>query len=256
MSIIDWPKEERPREKLLARGARALSDAELLAIFIHCGTRGKTAVDVARDLLKNSVDDGSGSNRNSCNSSHSGSLKKILDLSCREFCRNLGLGVARYAQLQAALEIGRRYVEQQVNGREQDRLSSVASAKSYCATQLSRHQQEVFAVAFMDAANRVIHYAEMFYGTINRAVIYPREVVRLALQHNAVAVVLMHNHLSGRVQPSADDQTVTRRMEQALSLIDVCILDHIIVGIGSELPPFSFAENGMLVAVAAAAAPK
>jgi len=225
MSINNWPKEERPREKLLTRGARALSDAELLAIFIRCGIKGKTAVDIARDLLQ-----------------QFGSIKKLLDLEQKKFCRSAtGLGAAKYVQLQAALELSKRYLSHQLNHSKQ--IGSIAGAKLYCSIHLSQHQQEVFAVALLDNHHHLIHYAEMFYGTVNRATIYPREVVKIALQHNAAAIVLMHNHISGSLHPSTDDHLVTQQLQQALKLIDVKVLDHIIVG-NNEC--FSFAEAKLI----------
>lgn len=227
MNITQWPQEERPREKLLLRGTKALSDAELLAIFVHCGVRGKTAVDVARELLQ-----------------QFGNIKALLDLEQHEFCQHCGLGIAKYAQLQAALELARRYVAQTLN--RNTAIKDIVAAKFYCANNLGQHKREVFAVAFLDNNHQILHYDELFYGTINRAAVYPREVVRKALQYNAVAVILMHNHITGVVMPSNDDKQVTKRLQKALELIDVEVLDHTIVGKGEC---FSFAENQELCQV-------
>lgn len=223
-TIIDWPKDERPREKLLAHGANALSDAELLAIFIRCGVKGKTAVDIARALLQKF-----------------GNVKKLLDANQKDFCDSLGLGIAKYAQLQAVLELSRRYLSKHVN--DNDNITSVATAKLFCAMCLSKHQQEVFSAVFLDNNNHVVHYAELFYGTINRATIYPREVIKRALQYNAAALIVAHNHISGSIEPSDDDHVVTRRLKEAVALMDMKLLDHIIVGNGEC---FSFAEAKLL----------
>jgi len=220
-NISEWPKAERPREKLLARGSAALSDAELLAIFIRCGVKGKTAVDVARELLQ-----------------RFGNLKILLDLDCKKFCACCGLGVAKYAELQASLELVRRYVAQTFNN--SGLISDVTTTKLYCATKLGQHKREVFAVMFLDNNHQIIYYDEMFFGTINRATVYPREVARKALHHNASAVVLLHNHIAGSALPSKDDRQVTLQLQKVLMLIDVKVLDHIIVGSGEC---FSFAEN-------------
>lgn len=227
MTIMNWPKEERPREKLLTLGARALSDAELLAIFIRCGTKGKTAVDVARDLLQ-----------------QFGNIKKLLDADAKEFCRGIGLGIAKYTQLQAALELSRRYLTKQLNsGNGEDNITSTARAKLYCAACLSQYKQEVVVAIFLDSNNRIINYAELFHGTIDRATVYPREIVKRALLHNAAALILAHNHISENALPSPDDHTVTQRVQQALALVDVKLLDHIIVGNGEC---FSFAEEKLM----------
>lgn len=221
MNITQWPQEERPREKLLLRGAGALSDAELLAIFIRCGVKGKTAVDVARELLQ-----------------QFGNIKGLLDLERQEFCQCCGLSMAKYAKVQAALELARRYVAQTLS--RTTAVKDIVAAKLYCANNLGQHKREVFAVAFLDNNHQILHYDELFYGTINRAAVYPREVVRKALQYNAVAVILMHNHIAGAAVPSDDDKQVTKQLQKALELIEVEVLDHIIVGKGEC---FSFAEK-------------
>lgn len=222
MNIKQWPHAERPREKLLLQGAGSLSDAELLAIFIRCGVKGKTAVDIARGLLQ-----------------QFGNFKKIIDLERQEFCCCSGLGVAKYVELQATLELVKRYIGQTLS--DSGSFADIVAAKLYCAAKLSQHKREVFAAAFLDNSNQLLHYDELFYGTINRAVVYPREVVRKALQYNAASLILMHNHIAGgAVLPSNDDKQVTAHLQEVLAVIDVKILDHIIVGDGEC---FSFAEN-------------
>lgn len=225
MTITDWPTEERPREKLLAQGAHTLSDAELLAIFIRCGTKGKTALDIARDLLR-----------------RFGNVKKLLDLRQEEFCAgSVGLGVAKYAQLQAVIELSRRYLIGELS--DSENINSTECAKLYCATCLSRYQQEVFIAVFLDSDHHLLSYAELFRGTIDRAAVYPREVVKQALQCNAAALIVAHNHLSGNVEPSEEDKAVTLQLQHALALVDIKLLDHIIVG---KSICFSFAEKNLL----------
>lgn len=224
MPITEWHSTERPREKLLQRGAGALSDAELLAIFIRTGVRGKTAVDIARELLQ-----------------EFGSLRKLLMVEQMGFCAVPGLGAAKYAQLQAALEIGKRYLHESLE--QGDQFSSADDTKRYVSLKLRGFEHEVFAVLFLDNQHRLIGYEEMFHGTINEASVYPREVVKRALFHNAAAVIFAHNHPSGCVEPSQTDQHITETLTQALALLDIRVLDHIIVGNGA---PFSFAERGMV----------
>lgn len=224
MGINDWPQEERPREKLLAAGAKALSDAELLAIFISSGTKEQTAVDVARGLLH-----------------HFGGIKNILDADQQALCQFKGLGMVKYIKLQAALELNRRYLAKCINGDKN--VANSEFAKLYFASHLSQYKQEVFAAAFLDSKHNILHYVELFYGSINRATVYPREVVKKALQYNAAYAIFAHNHISGESMPSEDDRIVTIQLAQALSLVDVAVLDHIIVGKGES---FSFAEEKLL----------
>ncbi|MCE3251198.1 MAG: hypothetical protein K0Q67_208 [Cellvibrio sp.] len=224
MPITDWPKAERPREKLLSLGPRALSDAELLAIFLRVGCVGKSAVDLARELLH-----------------EYGGLRQLLEASQREFCKGLGLGNAKYAQLQAVLEMGRRHLSATM--KEGDLLSSPDLVRSYLSAQLRHQPREVFAVLFLDSQNRLIAYEELFFGTIDGASIYPREVVRRALAHNCASVILSHNHPSGVAEPSQADCRITRRLQESLELIDVRVIDHMVVGDSAVI---SFAERGLL----------
>jgi DNA repair protein RadC len=224
MSIAHWPAAERPREKLLTLGPRALSDAELLAIFLRVGCVGKSAVDLARELLQ-----------------QYGGLRPLLEASQRDFCKGLGLGDAKYAQLQAVLEMGRRHLSASM--KSGDMLNSPELVRRYLSAQLRHQPREVFAVLFLDNQNRLIVYEELFFGTIDGASVYPREVVRRALAHNAAAVILAHNHPSGVAEPSQADQRITQRLMAALDLIDVRVLDHMVVG-DSEV--VSFAERGIL----------
>ncbi len=223
MAITDWPIEERPREKLLARGASSLSDAELLAIFLRTGCHGVTAVDLARQLLEDFS-----------------SLKPMLEANEQEFCRHKGLGRAKYAQLQAILEMARRHLYE--NMQRGDALTSPKDTRQYLKAQLQSYPNEVFACLFLDNRNRVISFEKMFFGTIDGASVYPREVVRLALQKNAAAVIFAHNHPSGVAEPSKADEQITARLKSALELVDIRVLDHMIIG--DEV--VSFAERGLL----------
>ncbi|RYY73839.1 MAG: JAB domain-containing protein [Gammaproteobacteria bacterium] len=224
MSIADWPAAERPREKLLDLGPAALSDAELLAIFLRVGCVGKSAVDLARELLH-----------------EYGGLRQLLEASQAEFCRGLGLGSAKYAQLQAVLEMGRRHLSATL--KEGDLLTTPDLVRNYLSAQLRHQPREVFAVLFLDNQNRLIAYEELFYGTIDGASVYPREVVKKALAKNSAAVILAHNHPSGIAEPSQADQRITQRLQDALNLVDIRVLDHMVVG-DSEV--ISFAERGLL----------
>jgi len=224
MSIRDWPAQERPREKLLQLGPAALSDAELLAIFLRTGITGRSAVDLARDLLKEF--DG---------------LRPLLEADQAEFCRHKGLGQAKYVQLQAVLEMARRHLEATLS--RGDALCSPDDTRRFLAARLRHHPYEVFACLFLDNRNRVIAFEELFRGTINGASVHPREVVRRTLEHNAAALILSHNHPSGVAEPSHSDRQLTERLKQALELVDVRVLDHIVVGDGEQV---SFAERGWL----------
>jgi len=224
MAITDWPIDERPREKLLRRGPEALSDAELLAIFLRIGLPGKTAVDLARDLLEE----------------HKG-LTNLLAADHRRFCASKGLGTAKFAQLQAALEMTRRFLGDRL--RRGDALASPEATRHYLQSRLRTHVQEVFACVFLDSRHRVIEYEELFRGTIDGASVHPREVLRRALHHNAAAVILAHNHPSGVSEPSDADTQITRRLKTALELVDVRLLDHFVIGDGT---PTSMAERGLI----------
>lgn len=224
MAITDWPAGERPREKLLQRGAAALSDAELLAIFLRTGVVGKSAVDLARELL-----------------ARFGSLTQLCAASEAEFCAMHGMGQAKYVQLQAVLEMARRALREQMQCG--DALSSPRTVRDYLRLLLGVRQQEVFLVIFLDSQHRVLVAEEMFHGTLTQTSVYPREVVKRALAHNAAAVILAHNHPSGVAEPSEADRLLTDALKQACSLVDVQVLDHFVVTAGETL---SFAERGML----------
>ena len=224
MSIVDWPVGERPREKLLERGAAALSDAELLAIFLRTGVVGKSAVDLARELLQ-----------------RFGSLTRMFAATEAEFCALHGMGQAKFVQLQAVLEMSRRALrEEMVSG---DALNSPAAVRDYLRLLLGGRGQEVFLVLFLDAQHRVIAAEELFHGTLTQTSVYPREVVKRALYHNAAATIFAHNHPSGVSEPSQSDQLLTDALRQALTLVDVRVLDHFIVAGNACL---SFAERGLL----------
>lgn len=224
LPISDWPEAERPREKLIAHGAAALSDAELLAIFLRTGVKGKTAVDLARDLLYKF-----------------GGLRPLLCADKNSFLQQEGLGPAKFAQLQAVLEMGRRHLYAEIE--RGDTLSDPLSTRRYLTAKLRDKQQEVFACLFLDNRHRVICFEELFHGTINGASVHPREVVKRALHHNAAALILTHNHPSGVADPSEADRHLTRRLQEALELVDVRVLDHIVIGDGESV---AFAERGWL----------
>jgi DNA repair protein RadC len=224
MHIRDWPEDERPREKLLARGAPALSDAELLAIFIGCGPRGQSAVDLGRQLL-----------------SECGGLRGLLDRPSGELAKLRGLGPARACALVAALELGTRHLGQQLQRGEA--LADPDQAGAYFARKLRPLPHEVFACLFLDTRHRVLAYEELFRGTLDGSEVHPREVARRCLAHNAAAVIFGHNHPSGNPEASAADRAVTARLKQALALVEVRVLDHFIVGDGD---PTSMARRGWL----------
>ena len=224
MSITSWPEAERPREKLLARGPQALSDAELLAIFLRTGVAGKTAVDVARDLL-----------------TQFGSLRALFAAEHAELCAAPGLGDAKYAQLMAALELGRRHLGEALT--RGAALESARDTREYLKACLRDQTHEVFCGLFLDNRHRVIAFEELFTGTLNGTAVYPREVVKHALRHNAAAVIFAHNHPSGVAEPSRADEVLTARLKEALALVDIQVLDHLVVGDGEMV---SFSERGLL----------
>ncbi len=224
MAITDWPALERPREKLLQFGAASLSDAELLAIFLRTGVRGKSAVDLARELLV------------SC-----GSLGALFALKRGEFVGLRGLGDAKFSQLQAVLEMARRALAETLHA--SDALSSPAAVRDFLRLTLARREHEVFLAVLLDAQNRVLVCEELFRGTLTQTSVYPREVVKCVLARNAAAVIFAHNHPSGVAEPSHADQVLTQSLKQALALVDVKVLDHFIVAGASAL---SFAERGLL----------
>ncbi len=224
MAITDWPEGERPREKLLARGAQALSDAELLAIFLRVGVKGKSAVELARELL-----------------THFGGLNRLFAAPQADFAAFNGLGPAKYAQLQAVLEMARRALAEQM--RVGDSLTSPAAVRDFLRLRLAGLPHEVFMAVFLDAQNRVLAVEELFRGTLTQTSVYPREVVKRALAHNAGGVILAHNHPSGVAEPSQADHWLTQQLKQALALVDVRVLDHFLVAGGRGV---SFAERGWL----------
>jgi len=224
MGIKDWPAVERPREKLLARGPQALSDAELLAIFISSGVAGHSAVDLARLLL-----------------ARFGDLRGALEASHGELCGAPGVGDASYAALQGALELGRRHLECTL--RRGTPLGCPADTRRFLTARLRRHEHEVFACLFLDNRHRLICFEEMFRGTVNGASVYPREIAKRGLHHNAAAIIIAHNHPSGVAEPSQADRAITTRIRDAMALIDVRLMDHFVVGDGQIV---SFAERGWI----------
>ena len=225
MAITDWPKAERPRERLRVLGAAMLSDAELLAIFLRMGLKGKSAVDLARDLI-----------------GHFGSLNRLFAASEAEFSMIAGMGPAKFAQLQAVLEMSRRALAEAL--KEGDALATPGAVRDYLKLHLSGLAHEVFFALWLDSQNRLVVAEELFRGTLTQTSVYPREVVKRALWHNAAAVVLAHNHPSGVSEPSSADLSLTRELKQALALVDVRVLDHFIVA--GQCQPLSFAERGLL----------
>ncbi len=224
MPINHWPTTERPREKLLQKGSEALSDAELLAILLRTGVSGRSAVDLAREMLN-----------------HFGGLRPLLEAGPDAFGDIKGVGAAKYVQLQAVLEIGRRYLEAGL--KRGDLLSSPRQTRHYLTTRLRHHPHEVFAALFLDNRHRIITYEELFRGTIDGASVHPREVVKRALAHNAAAVIFAHNHPSGVSEPSEADRAITRRLKEALALVEIRVLDHFIIG---DREAYSFAEQGLM----------
>jgi DNA repair protein RadC len=224
MSIRHWPLAERPREKLLKLGAHALSDVELLAILLGRGTQGQDALSLARGMLVK----------------HKG-LRLLFSAGFEDFCMQRGLGLAKYAQLQAALEIAKRHLQENLD--RKDVLSCADDTERFLIAKLRDYQQEVFACLFLDNAHRIIHFEVLFHGTINTTNVHPREIIRRALHHNAAAVILAHNHPSGIAEPSLADKAMTTALVEALRLIDVRVLDHIIVG---DNQTTSFVNLGLL----------
>ena len=224
MAITDWPAAERPREKLIEQGAGALSDAELLAIFLRVGVVGKSAVDLARDLL-----------------TQFGSLNGIFAATAHELSQVHGIGSSKYVQLQAIFEMSRRALSEQLQ--QCDVLSSPQHVRDYLVLKLASLTREVFMVLFLDTQNRLLASEELFSGTLSQASVYPREVIKRVLHHNAASVIFAHNHPSGIAQQSAADELLTTRLKEALALVDVGVLDHFIVAGNQTL---SFKERGLL----------
>ena len=224
MSIAAWIPGEGPRDKLLQRGTQALSDAELLAVLLHTGYRDCSALDMARNLLNQFA-----------------GLSGVMRADQANLLACPGMGPAKYAQLQAAQELARRRALQALCAG--DVLSSPAETRRFLQYHLGGHQREVFSCLFLDTQHRVLRCEDLFFGTLDGAAVYPREVAVRALQYNAAAVIFAHNHPSGIAEPSAADRRITERLCSALALLDVRVLDHIIVGRGKE---YSFAEEGLL----------
>ncbi len=226
MAIRDWPVAERPRERLLQKGAAALSDAELLAIFLRVGIRGKSAIDLARDLIDQ----------------FDGDLAQLVSASGKALAKLPGIGPAKAALLSASLELARRTLINPM--KERNVLSSPQAVRDWLRMSLGGLQHEVFVALWLDAQNRLIATEEIFRGTLTQTSVYPREVVKRALACNAGAVIFAHNHPSGLAEPSTADQMLTSTLKQTLGLIDVKVIDHFIVTSGTE--PFSFAERGLI----------
>ncbi len=224
MSIRQWPETERPREKLLTHGPGALSDAELLAIFLRTGSRGRTAVDLARQLIR-----------------QFGGLRGLLRAEHQQLVATPGLGPAKYAQLQAVLELAKRHQGESL--RSGTLIDNSVLVKDYLQLRLRDHKREVFACLFLDTRHRLIRYEELFHGTLDSASVHPREVLVRALALNAAAVILAHNHPSGDAEPSEADKRITRRLRDALGLVDIRVLDHLVVG---DPATVSFAEREWL----------
>jgi DNA repair protein RadC len=224
MAITDWPLDDRPREKLLSRGPESLSDAELVAIFLRTGVRGRSALDIARELL-----------------ARFGSVSALFAADAQALRATPGLGSAKFAQLAAVMEIARRALRERLE--RGSALSSPQSVRDYLRLKLQERPHEVFVVVFLDAQNRVLAVEELFRGTLTQTSVYPREVVKRALHHNAAALIFAHNHPSGVAEPSRSDEALTQALKHALALVDVKVLDHFVIGAGAAM---SFAERGLL----------
>jgi len=220
MAITDWPADQRPRERLINHGAQALSDAELLAVFLRVGVSGKSAVDLGRDMV-----------------SHFGSLNRLFSATLADFSTINGLGPAKFAQL----ELARRALAEELE--TGTTLSSPQAVKQYLQLLLAAKTYESFAALFLDVKNRLIACEELFRGTLTHTSVYPREVVKAALAHNAASIIIAHNHPSGTPDPSPSDHMLTQALKQALALVDVRLLDHFVVA-GKHV--HSFAEHGQI----------
>lgn len=224
LGIRDWPLDERPREKLLARGAAALSDAELLALCLRTGVRGRSAVDLGRDLL-----------------GRHGGLRGLFAAAPSQLLAEHGLGQAKLALLQAVLELARRHLAE--NLAQRDALANPDDVARYLSARLRDEPREIFVALMLDTRHRVICTEELAHGTLDGANVYPREVLKRALHHNAAALIFAHNHPSGVAEPSAADRRLTERLKQALALVDIRVLDHLVIGDGQVV---SFAQRGLI----------
>lgn len=213
MAIPQLNKDHRPREKLLSKGVKVLSDAELLAIFLRTGVAGTSAIELAAELLEK----------------FSG-LSLLLNADVKQFCAIKGLGPAKYCQLHATLELTKRYLEEQLESEQV--FNRPQQVENFLAVQMNGYQREVFSIMLLNSQHRLLGYHELFYGTIDSATIHPREVVRLALEKNAAAVIAAHNHPSGATKPSRADIAITKQLQSALALFDIRLLDHFIIGRG------------------------
>ncbi len=224
MAITDWHENDRPREKLIKFGAKSLSDAELLAIFLRVGVKGKSAVELAQDLLN-----------------HFGSLHNLLNANEQEFCHAKGLGQAKFVQLQAVLEISQRHFESGLN--KGDAMENPAQVAKYLTTHIGQQSRETFGVLLLDQQNQLLSFQPVFTGTLNKASIHNREIIKIVLEHNAAAVILAHNHPSGDPNPSQEDIKLTENLINTFKLIEVRCLDHIIIGDHGRW--VSFVEQGL-----------
>ena len=224
MPISSWPIHERPREKLLEKGPAALSDAEILSIFLRTGREGSSALDLARELLEKFQ-----------------GLRQLIDTDQTQFCETKGLGMVKYVQIKAAIELGRRYLQAELE--TQDAFTSPEQTREFLTMKLRAYPYEVFACLYLDNCHRLISFDELFRGTIDSAQVHAREVVRTALKYNAAAVILSHNHPSGVAEPSQSDINLTQELKKALNLIDVRVLDHLIIGNSNAT---SMAERGLI----------
>lgn len=224
MSIADWPVQTRPQDKLLTQGPETLTDVEILTILVRTGSHGRTAADVAKDLLVTY-----------------GGLRALLSADRHSACSHKGFGNAKYATLQAALELAQRFLAERMC--HANALTSPQAARAYLKARLRDLPYEVFCCLYLDNKHRPITFKELFRGTIDGATVYPREVVRTVLANNAAAVIFAHNHPSGAAEPSAADQNLTQKLRAALSLVDVRLIDHIVIGDGETV---SFSERGLL----------
>jgi len=224
MAISHWPRSERPRERLLKLGAKQLTDAELLAIFLRTGVKGSSAVDLARQLLN-----------------QFGGLNRLIQAKEQAFCSLPGLGATKYGQLQAVQELSLRLQQEQLEFGEQ--LSSSMQVGQYLHDRIGHYQQEVFGALLLDNQYRLTEFAELFFGTINSAAVHPRELVKKGLACNAAAVILAHNHPSGAAEPNTADRMLTKRLVETLQLVDIRVIDHLVIGHGQWV---SFADRGWL----------